>query len=105
MGEIKRSRIVYLHILMALVVACTAVGLSAEDRPQPEKLLLKDFHPQSVYKMPQTTVSKAQYPAIDMHAHIYAKTPEQVDEWVRMMDETGVQKAIVMTMATGKEFD
>ena len=59
----------------------------------------------SPYKIPQTTVPKAKHPAIDMHAHIYAKTPEQVDKWVRMMDEAGIQKAVVLTMATGKKFN
>lgn len=105
MGEIRRCQIGYSRVLLGLLFAWAAVGQSAETKPQPETLLLKDFHPQSVYKVPQTTVDKARFPAIDMHAHIYAKTPEQVDKWVRMMDETGVQKAIVMTMATGQEFD
>ena len=105
MGTIRYSRVAYLHSVMALTFMGAAVGLAAEEGAQPERLLLKDFRPQSVYKVPQTVVQKAKYPAIDMHAHIYAKTPEQVDQWVRMMDETGVQKAIVMTMATGKEFD
>jgi predicted TIM-barrel fold metal-dependent hydrolase len=50
-------------------------------------------------------VPKARYPAIDMHAHVYARTPEQVADWVRMMDEAGIEKTIVMTMATGKRFD
>lgn len=45
-------------------------------------------------------MSQARFPAIDMHAHVYARTPEQVDEWVRTMDEVGVQKSIVMTQAT-----
>jgi predicted TIM-barrel fold metal-dependent hydrolase len=40
-----------------------------------------------------------------MHTHDYAKTPEQVAEWIRTMDESGVEKAIVLTMAVGKEFD
>jgi predicted TIM-barrel fold metal-dependent hydrolase len=77
----------------------------AEESPSPEKLLLKDYRPESAYRVPQTRVAKAKYPAIDMHAHVYARTPERVAEWVRMMDEAGVQKAIVMTMATGQEFD
>jgi len=92
-------------MLVSLTLACATTGWTAETKADPEKLLLKDFHPQSVYQLPQTTVAKAKYPAIDMHAHVYAKTPEQVANWVRMMDETGVQKSIVMTMATGKEFD
>jgi uncharacterized protein len=87
------------------VLTCTVASAAGEERPLPERLLLKDFRPQSVYKTPQTTVSRARYPAIDMHAHVYAKTPEQVAEWVRTMDETGIAKSIVMTQATGKAFD
>ncbi len=91
--------------ILLMVVPGTGALSAADEQPSPESLLLKDFRPQSVYKTPQTTVSKARYPAIDMHAHVYAKTPGQVDQWVRLMDETGVQKVVVMTMATGREFD
>jgi len=91
--------------ILLLVVSCTTEVFSANDQPIPETLLLKDFRPQSIYKVPQTTVKKARYPAIDMHAHPYTKTPEQLTEWVRIMDETGIDKSIILTMATGKEFD
>ncbi len=87
-------------------IVCWAARLSpAAEEPSPETLLLKDFHPRSVYKIPQTEVAKARYPAIDMHAHVYAKTPEQVDRWVRVMDEHGIAKAVVLTGTTGKQFD
>ena len=95
----------HLSAILLLVVSCTTEVFSANDQPIPETLLLKDFRPQSIYKVPQTTVKKARYPAIDMHAHHYAKTPEQLAEWVRIMDETGIDKSIILTMATGKEFD
>lgn len=105
MGETRSRRTVCLCVLVSLISAGAVPGWTAEPKADPEKLLLKDFHPQSVYQIPQTTVAKAKYPVIDMHAHVYARTPEQVANWVRMMDEAGVQKAIVMTMATGREFD
>lgn len=95
------------HMAAILVgIVCCAGELSpAAEEPSPETLLLKDFHPRSVYKIPQTEVAKARYPAIDMHAHAYAKTPEQVDRWVRVMDEHGIAKAVVLTGTTGKQFD
>ncbi len=93
----------YLCVIMLLVASCTAEVFSANDLP--ETLLLKDFRPQSIYNIPRTTVKKARYPAIDMHAHAYAKTPEQITEWLRIMDETGIDKAIILTGETGKEFD
>ncbi|MEN6424624.1 MAG: amidohydrolase family protein [Phycisphaerales bacterium] len=90
---------------LSAVVLLMGVTCVAQEPPSPEGLLLKDFRPQSVYKTPQTTVSKAKYPAIDMHAHAYAKTPEKIAEWVRAMDEAGIEKVIVQTYATGKTFD
>jgi uncharacterized protein len=71
----------------------------------PERILLKDYRPKSIYKIPVTEVAKAKFPIIDMHSHPYAKTPEQIVEWVRNMDEVGVEKTIILTMATGADFD
>ncbi len=71
----------------------------------PERILLKDYRPKSLYKIPVTEVAKAKFPIIDMHSHPYAKTPEQIAEWVRNMDEVGIEKTIILTMSTGAEFD
>jgi len=71
----------------------------------PATILLKDYRPKSLHKVPVTEVAKAKFPIIDMHSHPYAETPEQIDEWVRNMDEVGVQKTMVLTMTTGTEFD
>jgi len=89
-----------------LLVTCLAVEVfSSDEKPLPETLLLKDYRPKSAYNIPQTTIDKARYPVIDMHTHDYAKTPGQVAEWIRCMDESGVEKAIVLTMAVGDQFD
>jgi hypothetical protein len=71
----------------------------------PLTLLLKDYRPISLYKSPATKVERAKFPVIDMHSHPYAKTAQQIDEWVKNMDETGVEKTMILTMMTGKEFD
>ena len=93
-------------MLGVLCVVWSGVGISAAvEEGSVETLRLKDYRPRSVYRIPETEVGKARYAAIDMHAHMYAKTPEQVERWVRVMDEHGIAKAIVLTMATGKEFD
>jgi predicted TIM-barrel fold metal-dependent hydrolase len=77
----------------------------AKELPSPETILLKDYRPKSIYKIPVTQIDKAKYPIIDMHSHPYAKTPQQIEEWIKNMDEVGVQKTIILTMATGTEFD
>jgi len=71
----------------------------------PETILLKDYRPQSIHKIPVTQIPKAKYPVIDMHSHPYAKTGQEVDQWVRNMDDVGVEKTLILTMTTGEEFD
>ncbi|MCF7972990.1 MAG: amidohydrolase [Phycisphaerae bacterium] len=82
------------------------VGLSQETGTSgPNELLLKDYRPQSIYQIPQTSVTRARFPIIDMHTHPYAKTPAQVADWVKTMDAVGIDKCIVLTYATGTDFD
>jgi uncharacterized protein len=78
---------------------------TARKTASPETILLKDYRPQSIYKIPVTAIAKAKFPIIDMHSHPYAKTAREIDEWVGNMDEVGVEKTIILTMATGAEFD
>jgi uncharacterized protein len=77
----------------------------AREQASPEKILLKDYRPRSLYKIPVTEVPKARFPIVDMHSHAYAKTPEEIAEWVRNMDEVGIAKTIILAGATGQEFD
>jgi uncharacterized protein len=76
----------------------------APDPGSPETILLKDYRPKSIYKIPATEVKKAKFPIVDMHSHAYAKTPEEIFQWVKTMDEAGVKKTIILSGATGQEF-
>ncbi|HBH85288.1 MAG TPA: amidohydrolase [Bacteroidales bacterium] len=77
-----------------------------EDVTSPESILLKDFKPVSLFRIPVTNIQKARFPVIDMHTHgDYVSTPEEVDQWVKVMDETGIEKVIVLTEAHGAKFD
>jgi predicted TIM-barrel fold metal-dependent hydrolase len=71
----------------------------------PESILLKDYRPESIYKIPVTKIAKAKFPIIDMHSHPYAKTAPAIEEWVKNMDEVGIEKTLILTMTTGAEFD
>ncbi|PHN07232.1 amidohydrolase [Flavilitoribacter nigricans DSM 23189 = NBRC 102662] len=79
-------------------------GSSEESHPV-ETLKLSDFKPVSRYQMPATRVEKARFPAIDLHAHPYVDNEAELDEWVQIMDEVGLDKSVVMTYATGARFD
>lgn len=79
---------------------------TTERETTPENILLKDFRPVSSFNIPVTEIERAKFPVIDMHTHgRYAKDREEVDHWVKVMDETGIEKAIVLTQAHGEEFN
>ncbi|HEY2820348.1 MAG TPA: amidohydrolase family protein [Candidatus Acidoferrum sp.] len=80
-------------------------AFQAKEAGSPNTILLKDYRPKSIYKIPVTRIDKAKHPIIDMHSHPYAKSPQQIDEWLKNMDECNIQKAMTLTMSTGPEFD
>lgn len=70
----------------------------------PEHLLLKDFRPKSIYKVPQTQVARAKFPVIDAHVHA-TRNPEEVADWIKLMDRVGVEKVVLFVGAsTGEAF-
>jgi predicted TIM-barrel fold metal-dependent hydrolase len=79
-------------------------GVRAAPGPM-DAVAVKDYAPKPSTVVPETSVPKARYPAIDVHAHVVARTPEQVKEWVRTMDEVGIETTVLLTGATGAEFD
>lgn len=95
-----------------LALALPATAFAAEEKkttaatsPNPKTILLKDYRPQSIYKIPVTKVDKAKFPIIDMHSHPEPKTDAEINTWIKNMDEVGVEKSMVLTMSTGKAFD
>lgn len=78
-----------------------------------DSVLVKDWVPDSSLVVPVTNVAQARYSAIDVHVHVGMEgtshtgghTPESLAAWVRIMDEAGVDKVLVLTEATGPEFD
>jgi hypothetical protein len=70
----------------------------------PDQLLLKDYRPKSVYKIPETEIKKAKYPIIDVHHHARAKTPEDVDAMMKIMDAVGVETTVAFS-GIGPAFD
>lgn len=79
-------------------------GVSAGPGPM-DTILVRDYAPRSSVVTKETFVPKAKYPAIDCHVHVVGKTPEEVADWVRTMDEVGMETSVVLTGLIGKEFD
>jgi predicted TIM-barrel fold metal-dependent hydrolase len=89
-----------------IYIVCAAF-LAAQE---PDKLLLKDYKPHSIFKTPETHPQKAKFPAIDMHYHIIKgpsleRAPGTLAERLRVMDEVGIEKTVIMTVVTGDRFD
>jgi len=92
--------------LCAWAMLCPLTCHAMDDASgNPEEILLKNYRPKSLYNIPETQLSKARYPIIDMHAHPNEKTPEAVAQWVAIMDQVNVDRVIIMTQAYGDKFD
>jgi predicted TIM-barrel fold metal-dependent hydrolase len=99
--------------LAGLAIALPSATFAVEEKKaapanassNPNAILLKDYRPRSIYKVPVTRVEKAKFPIIDMHSHPEPKTDAEISTWIKNMDEVGVEKSIVLTMTTGKSFD
>jgi hypothetical protein len=72
------------QIAMALLLAATS---SAGAQTNPAQILLKDYRPRSIFKIPETRVEKARFPVVDMHSHNYGATDDQLRRWVQTMDQ------------------
>lgn len=88
--------------LIAMILLSSLTAIAQEAAPE---FLLNHYRPRSIYRIPVNIPVKAKYPIIDIHSHAYAETAEQLDQWVKMMDQAGIQKTIVQSFATGHEFD
>lgn len=58
----------------------------------PEHIRLQDYRPQSIFKIPETSIVKAAFPVIDIHTHAWQ--PElDVSKWVARMDDANMRPA------------
>src|SRR5690242_1857629 len=89
-----------------VVFACALVSTATANGQQlPETLLLKDYDPVSIYRIPVTEVKRAKFPVIDIHSHPYAKTDAEIAEWIKNMDAARIEKTIILSGVVGPEFD
>src|SRR5689334_1288094 len=76
--------------------ATASLGPSQEVPPgSPPTILLNDYLPHSLYKVPVTEINKAKYPVFDAHNHGHG--PLSVADMVKMMDQVGIEKSVIFT--------
>jgi uncharacterized protein len=88
---------------IVMMISFSVFWLRAQTSP--DNLLLKNYRPVSIFKIPVTQVEKARYSVIDVHSHPYAENMPQVEQWIKTMDACGIEKTIILTFFTGKQFD
>lgn len=70
-----------------------------------DTITVRDYAPRNSLVLTENHPVKARFPVIDMHAHNEAPTPAALADWVRTMEETGVETTVILTGATGAAFD
>ncbi|MBQ2113283.1 MAG: amidohydrolase family protein [Bacteroidales bacterium] len=93
----------------AMIVASTAChnvqNEVKSDADFAAELKLADYRPVSVFKIPVSDIRQASFPVIDMHSHCYVDSVEELEQWVKNMDENNIEKVVVHTGTYGEEFD
>ena len=68
---------------------------------EPDKLLLQDYRPKSIFKIPVSEIPKAKYPVFDCHCH--GRWGETLEEKIKIMDTAGIERSVIFTGATSAE--
>ena len=93
--------------LAARAPAAPAPQAPAQTTPEagqgtPEKLLLQDYRPESIYRVPKSDIKRAKFPIFDVHCH-GARPIDQLAQMVRTMDAVGVEKTVIFTGASSAD--
>lgn len=91
-----------LHLLLVLLLVNLAWTSTAQN---PNDILLKNYRPKSIYKIPITKIDRAKFPVIDVHSHQYPDTMEELEAWVKLLDQFGIEKTVILSDEVGPRFD
>jgi predicted TIM-barrel fold metal-dependent hydrolase len=89
--------------VMTVILIFCSVSLAYSQNS--DEILLKNYRPVSIYKVPVTRINRAAFPVIDVHSHDYAKTDKDIQQWIKTMDACGIEKTIILSCLTGAKFD
>jgi predicted TIM-barrel fold metal-dependent hydrolase len=80
-----------------------------EAKAEKEKaLLLKDYQPKAMVRLPAHAINRARFPVIDVHNHVNdarrsTREKQDPDQLVRMMDDLNLRKIVILTGGWGDE--
>jgi predicted TIM-barrel fold metal-dependent hydrolase len=99
--------------IVMLACAMWTITVNADDEPRLDgrdgrNLALDQFRPHSKLKVAEHRLTQAKFPVVDVHTHPkvrFRHSPEQLDEFVRLMDEQRVAVCVSLDGGLGAEFD
>ncbi len=105
-------RLLWLVCALILAFSSTLRLYSSQEKPtetstQPP-VLLQDFRPHSMLRVPITVLTHCKFPAIDIHTHFVQRlhgSTEQRDQYVRVMDDNQIAISVSMDATLGKSLD
>ncbi len=100
----RSLRVAAFAVAGIFAVSAQAPREAGYDGPM-NKVLLKDYDPNSNLVVPEHHPAKAKFPVIDVHVHPAARTPQEVADLVKTMDQTGIETAVLLSGAVGQNFD
>ncbi len=75
-------------------------------RKDKNSILLKNYVPISLFKIPITKIQCAKYLAYDMHSHDFISTTNELVGWVKIMDGCGIQQVAIQHCSwIGRSFE
>ncbi len=94
-----------MQVVWRTFVALLAIFPLISASQDANQLLLKDFHPFSIYNVPKTNISAAKFRLIDMHSHDYVASESEIQNWIRNMDSANIQETMILSYRSGRAFD
>lgn len=95
---------IFLSILVG-ILALVSCHQSETKKKDLNDIKLADFRPKSIYNIQVSHIAKAKFPIIDIHSHDYTKSQQEIDLWVKDMDNAGIEKTILLSYQTGSGYD
>jgi predicted TIM-barrel fold metal-dependent hydrolase len=97
------TRLAFPTLLVAAALAHAIVPAAADDAPG---LLLRDFKPRAMLKVPAHEVARAAFPAVDVHNHVNdargGDPPVPLDDLLARMDRLNVKRIVILTGRWGE---
>jgi predicted TIM-barrel fold metal-dependent hydrolase len=91
------------RLFISVVLICVLpVSTTAQDSPEPlGRIYLDEFRPQAELKVPVHILKRARFPCVNVHSHPGKLSDAEIDEMVRVMDESNIAVSVSLDGRVG----